>query len=112
MAWVRDACVAASVDLVYKNTIYGWYQGSNREYASCKPNELLLWHVLQWGSDNGYRQFDFGGAGKPGVEYGVRDFKAKFGGTLVNYGRNTCVHAPFRLRFSRRGYELVRRLAR
>jgi len=112
IARVGDACVATSVELVYKDTIYGWYRGSNRDYATSKPNELLVWHALKWGADNGYRQYDFGGAGKPAEVYGVRDFKAKFGGSLVNYGRNSFVHAPFRLRLSRTGYELVRRLAR
>ena len=53
--------------------------------------------------------YDFGGAGKPDEEYGVRDFKAKFGGELVCYGRNTCVHAPVLLQFSRFGYDILRR---
>lgn len=39
----------------------------------------------------------------------MRDFKAKFGGDLVNFGRNICVHAPLRLKFSVTGYQLVRR---
>lgn len=108
MAWVGHVCVATSVELVYKNTIYGWYGGASREYGSYVPNELLMWHILGWGAMNGCRGYDFGGAGKPEEEYGVREFKAKFGGTLVNYGRNTCVHAPLRLRLSRRGYELLR----
>ncbi|MDH4208252.1 MAG: hypothetical protein OEV76_05210, partial [Anaerolineae bacterium] len=56
------------------------------------------------------RVYDFGGAGKADEEYGVRDFKAKFGGDLVCYGRNTCVHAPFRLAMSKLGYEGYRRL--
>ncbi len=109
MAWVGDACVATSVELVYKKTIHGWYGGASREYGSHVPNELLMWHILAWGARNGRRVYDFGGAGKPGEQYGVRDFKAKFGGTLVNFGRNTRVHAPLRLMFSRRGYELLRR---
>ncbi|RLI52815.1 MAG: GNAT family N-acetyltransferase, partial [Candidatus Thorarchaeota archaeon] len=73
------------------------------------PNELLMWHILRWGVENGYRVYDFGGAGKPDEEYGVRDFKAKFGGKLVCYGRNTCEHAPFLLKISQIGYQLVRR---
>jgi hypothetical protein len=53
--------------------------------------------------------FDFGGGGRADEEYGVRDFKAKFGGELVNYGRNVCVHGPVRLALSRAGYRLTRR---
>ena len=38
--------------------------------------------------------FDIMGAGKPDVPYGVRDFKAEFGGKLVEYGRFLKVQKP------------------
>ena len=78
--------------------------------ANLNPTELLRWRLFQWGQKHGYRVYDFGGAGKPDEEYGVRDFKAKFGGDLVNYGRNVCVHAPRLLEVSKRGYAVYRRL--
>jgi lipid II:glycine glycyltransferase (peptidoglycan interpeptide bridge formation enzyme) len=109
LARVSDSYVAGSVELAYKDTIYGWYGGMDRAYSDYIPNELLLWHIFQWGAENGYRVYDFGGAGKPDEEYGVRDFKAKFGGELVCYGRNTCVHAPRLLWLSEQGYRLMRR---
>jgi serine/alanine adding enzyme len=109
LARIGDAYVAGSVELVYKDTIYGWYGGIDRAYSDYIPNELLLWHIFQWGAENGYKLYDFGGAGKPDEEYGVRDFKAKFGGELVCYGRNTCVHAPSLLWLSEQGYRLMRR---
>jgi lipid II:glycine glycyltransferase (peptidoglycan interpeptide bridge formation enzyme) len=34
------------------------------------------------------------GAGKPDEDYGVRDFKAQFGGTLVEHGRFLKVNNP------------------
>ena len=34
------------------------------------------------------------GAGKPGEDYGVRDFKAQFGGNLVEHGRFLHVCRP------------------
>jgi serine/alanine adding enzyme len=110
LARVGDAYVTASVELLYKDVIYGWYGGVDRDYASYTPNELLTWHILKWGVENGYRLYDFGGAGRPGEEYGVRDFKAKFGGDLVCYGRNICVHAPALLHLSQWGYAAYRRL--
>ncbi len=109
LARVDDVYVAGSVELIYKDTIYGWYGGMDRDYSDYIPNELLLWHIFQWGAEKGYKVYDFGGAGKPDEEYGVRDFKAKFGGELVCYGRNTCVHAPKLLWLSEQGYQLVRR---
>jgi serine/alanine adding enzyme len=107
---LNDKYIAASVRLLYKDIIYAWYSGFNREYGSYHPNELMTWHVLKWGAENGYRIFDFGGAGKPSEDYGPRDFKAKFGGKLVYYGRSTCVHAPLKLKFSKVGYDLLRKL--
>lgn len=106
---IAGTYVATSVELLYRDVIYGWYAGVDRAYADHTPGELLMWQVLKWGVENSYRSYDFGGAGKPGEEYGVRNFKAKFGGELVCYGRNICVHAPYRLRVSKAGYALYRR---
>jgi len=110
LAYVGDVPAAASVELLYKDVMYGWYGGMDRSYSKYVPNELLMWHILKWGSENGYSLYDFGGAGKPNEEYGVRDFKAKFGGKLVCYGRNTFVHLPGVLWLSRQGYQILRHL--
>jgi serine/alanine adding enzyme len=67
-----------------------------------------MWDVIKWGAGNGYGVLDFGGAGKPGEIYGVRDFKAKFNGRRVNYGRNTHVHAPLRMKVSETAYQVAR----
>jgi serine/alanine adding enzyme len=111
LARVDNTYVATSVELIYKDVIYGWYGGMDREYGEYLPNELLTWYILSWGAKNGYRMYDFGGAGKPDEEYGVRDFKAKFGGELVNYGRNIQVHAPIRFAVSKLGFQAYRHLS-
>jgi len=110
LARVHGRPAACSVELLYKDTAYGWYGGMDREFSAYVPNEVLTWSILEWAALQGYRVYDFGGAGKPDEEYGVRDFKAKFGGELVSYGRNTCVHAPLLLSASKAGYTLFRRL--
>jgi len=110
LATVDGAPAATSIDLTYKDVAYGWYGGTDREYGRYVPNELLSWHILKWSRENGYKVYDWGGAGKPDEEYGPRDFKAKFGGELVCFGRNVCVHAPMRLRASELGYNTLRQL--
>jgi len=110
LAYVDESPAAVSVDLLFKGVMYGWFGGVDRAFGSHLPNELLTWHLIQWGSENGFHTLDFGGAGKPDEEYGVRDFKAKFGGDLVCYGRNICVHAPFSLGLSKLGYQIFRGL--
>lgn len=109
-AYVDGIPVSTSVELFYKDVIYGWYGGMDRTYTTYTPNELLMWHILGWGAENNYRVYDFGGAGKPDEDYGVRDFKAKFGGDLVNFGRNVWISHPNIFHISKAGYEIYRRV--
>jgi lipid II:glycine glycyltransferase (peptidoglycan interpeptide bridge formation enzyme) len=108
LARIGDTYIASSVELLYKDIIYGWYGGVDRAFSNYTPTEVLTWRILEWGAENGYRTYDFGGAGSPREKYGVRDFKSKFGGDLVCFGRNTCVHDPVLLRLSTAGYNVFR----
>lgn len=109
-AHVDDRVVAARFLLLFKSRILDWYAGSDRAYASYSPNEYLVWYAVNWGREHGFEVFDFGGAGRPDEPYGPREFKAKFGGELVDFGRDVLVHAPRRLRLSRTAYAATRRL--
>jgi hypothetical protein len=109
LARLGDRYIGTRVLLLYKGRMIDWYAGADRAYASYSPNELLVWHSLQWGKAQGFHLFDFGGAGRPDEPYGPREFKSKFGGALVDYGREVCVHAPIKLRLSKIGYQLYRR---
>lgn len=110
LAFVHEDPVAVSIELLYKHSMCGWYGMMDRAYRSYLSNELLTWHILEWGSRNGYQLYDFGGAGRPQEKYGVRDFKAKFGGGLVSFGRHVCVHQPGRLRLADTAYRFYRRM--
>lgn len=67
---------------------YEWYVcGMDDTYKTLYPSELATYAGLQYAANNGCPYFDYMGAGKPGIPYGVRDFKEKFGGTLVEHGR-------------------------
>jgi len=109
VARVDDQYVAANLLLTYKDVIFDWYRGSDRTFSSCYPEPLMIWEILQWGRERGFHWFDFGGAGKPDEDYGPRVFKSRWGGTLVNYGRNTYIHAPIRFKLSRAGYQIARK---
>lgn len=108
LARVDGQPAAVSFDLLFKNNMYGWYGGVDRRYRSFLPNELLTWKLLEWGCLNGYKIYDFGGAGRPGQKYGVRDFKAKFGGEEVNYGRFKNIHSKLLYYPSVFLYDLIR----
>lgn len=108
-ACVEGVAIGALTLLIFNGVLIYWYTGTLREHTAYRAGDLLVWHALELGGRLGLRTFDFGGGGRPDEEYGVRDFKAKFGGELVSFGRNTCVHAPLQLRLSTTGYQLVRR---
>ncbi|MCK5560304.1 MAG: peptidoglycan bridge formation glycyltransferase FemA/FemB family protein [Thermoplasmata archaeon] len=109
LAKYEDKYIAVIVTFMYKDIIYDLYAGATREFLSVYPNDILPWHVMVWGSKNNFHTFDFGGAGKPNEEYGVRDFKKKYGGKLVNFGRYEKVHSPKKLKVSKQVFKLVRK---
>lgn len=94
--------------LCYKDLIYDWYAACKEEHYDKYPNDILPWEVIKWGSKNGYKYFDFGGAGKPSENYGVRDYKLKFGGKLVTTMRYKMIHKPFEYSIGHLGLKFVR----
>ena len=56
----------------------------------------VIWYGIKDAISNNFSRFDFGGAGSPDKSYGVRDFKKKFGGKEVFYGRFQKNHKPNR----------------
>lgn len=73
--------------------LYEWFAcGEDRKFRSLYPSNLATYGGIIYATRNGYRYFDMMGAGKPDANYGVRAFKAKFGGTLVEHGRFLCVN--------------------
>ncbi len=94
--------------LCYKGLLYDWYAGSLVSHYDKYPNDILPWEIIKWGAENNYNTFDFGGAGKPNKPYGVRDYKKKFGGEFVNFGRYEKVHMPLLMIFAKMGFKIWR----
>jgi serine/alanine adding enzyme len=68
--------------------IYDWYVcGMDRVFKDIYPSTLVTWAAIDYAMKNNIPCYDFLGAGKPKQEYGVREFKAQFGGDLKNFGR-------------------------
>lgn len=106
----EDSFIGARVVLNYKNTVFDWYAGALIKYLPLYVNEFIVWHILEDSSKNKYFTFDFGGAGNPNEEYGVREFKRRFGGEMVNYGRWKKEYSPVKLRVAEMGYKVYRSL--
>lgn len=100
-AILDNEIIACRMVLCHNGMVYDWYAGASNNHLNKYPNDFLPWKVMEWGSLNGYKSFDFGGAGKPNVPYGVRDHKLKFGGELVEFGRFEKVHNKLLMNFGR-----------
>jgi lipid II:glycine glycyltransferase (peptidoglycan interpeptide bridge formation enzyme) len=102
--------VAARAALLYHGRVFDWFAGSSEEGEKLNANALLVWEMMKWGSENGYVLFDFGGAGDPNTEYNVREFKSRFQGETVNYGRFVRVYSRPRYQLGYRAYGVLRRI--
>lgn len=85
----EDEIVGGTVCVFDDDTVYEWFAcGQDGVYKNVFPSTVATYHGIRFAADNGFKRFDMMGAGAPGDGgYGVRDFKAKFGGELVEYGR-------------------------
>ncbi|MDR3704399.1 MAG: GNAT family N-acetyltransferase [Paludibacteraceae bacterium] len=109
-AYFGDILIGTRIVLLYKDIAYDWYAGSFSTYYHKNPNDILPWKIFLNEKLKGMRLFDFGGAGKPGVPYGVRDYKKQFGGELVCYGRYELIHNRFIYSVVSRLFKLFRKL--
>lgn len=67
---------------------YAWYCcGMDKEYHYLYPSIMANYAAIRYAADNDYERYDMMGGGTPGEDYGVRDFKAQFGGDMVEQGR-------------------------
>jgi serine/alanine adding enzyme len=81
--------------MLQDKTVYEWFV-CGEEYSDSKiyPSTLATWTAIAFSATHNFKRFDFMGAGKPDINYGVREFKSKFGGELVEYGRFLYICKP------------------
>ncbi len=90
--------------------VYEWYAcGLDNCRDDIRPLSVAIWGEMQYAAENGYPLFDFMGAGKPDEPYGVRDFKAEFGGELVEHGRFLCIRKPLLYAIGKLGVKWLKR---
>ena len=90
--------------------LYEWYAcGLDNCRDDIRPTSVAIWGEMQYAAENGYPLFDFMGAGTPDQPYGVRDFKAEFGGELVEHGRFLCIRKPLLYAIGKMGVKWLKR---
>ncbi len=102
--------IGGSVCIIWPGrAIYEWYAcGRDDKERKISPASLVKYAEIQMAGEMHIPLLDLMGAGKPSEEYGVRDFKAEFGGTLVEHGRFLCVTKPLLYQAGKLGVWLLK----
>jgi len=99
------ACVALS-----KKVLYEWFACSNKNVEKqLYPSVMATYAGIDYAIKNDFEKYDFMGAGKPDKDYGVRDFKLKFGGNLVENGRFLYICNPILYKFGKKIISIIKR---
>lgn len=109
-----ERIVGGTVCVCGENVMYEWFAcGEDGVHKNIYPSTLATYAGIRYAAEHGYARFDMMGAGAPNDGgYGVRDFKAKFGGQLVEHGRFKCVlNKPLYL-VGTLGVKIIKRLKR
>lgn len=99
---------------IFENkVIYEWYIcGADGREKGVYPSVLATYAPIEYALKNGLKYFDFMGAGRIDTDYGVREFKSKFGGELVEYGRYKCINKPLLYKVGELGLKILGKLNR
>ncbi|NLE34328.1 MAG: GNAT family N-acetyltransferase [Bacteroidales bacterium] len=89
--------------------LYEFYiSGMDESLPDHYPSVMATWCAMEYACNNGIGLFDMMGAGRAGEHYGVRDFKARFGGAMVEYGRFLRVSRPALYRLGKTGLLIMK----
>ena len=91
--------------------MYEWFAcGEDGVHSHVFPSCYATYAGIRYAAEHNMPRFDMMGAGKPDEAYGVRDFKAKFGGKEVEHGRFLCVTKPLLYNMGVIGVKLLKKL--
>lgn len=90
--------------------LYEWFAcGEDGVYPHVFPSCYATYAGIKYAAEHGMPRFDMMGAGKPDEAYGVRDFKAKFGGKEVEHGRFLCITKPLLYKIGVLGVKILKK---
>ena len=96
---------------VTHKVIYEWYVcGEDRVHKNVYPSILATWKAIEYACHHNMARFDFMGAGKPDDDYGVREFKSKFGGELVEHGRFIHIVNPLLYNLGKKAVSVLKKM--
>ncbi len=77
LAYQEDRCISGGFFLHWQKTLTYKYSATDEVYQNLRPNHLVTWTAMKWGSENGYTNFDFGRADLE--DEGLRSYKRRWG---------------------------------
>lgn len=90
--------------------VYEWFvSGKDGVYPHVFPSSYATYAGMRYAAEHGCPRCDMMGAGKPNEAYGVRDFKARFGGQEVEHGRWLCVSKRALYMVGKLGVKILRK---
>lgn len=96
-------------ELRNEGCVYEWFEcGMNAQYKDQYPSVCATYAGMCYAAEHGCARYDMMGAGVPGVPYGVRDFKAEFGGKMVEHGRFLFVADPLLYKIGRLAIKVLK----
>ena len=91
--------------------VYEWFVcGEDGVYPHVFPSSYATYAGIKYAAEHSCPRFDMMGAGTPDEAYGVRDFKARFGGTEVEHGRFLCITKPILYKIGVLGVKILKKL--
>lgn len=91
--------------------LFEWFAcGEDGVYPHVFPSCYATYAGIKYAAEHGMPRFDMMGAGKPDEAYGVRDFKAKFGGKEVEHGRFLCITKPLLYKIGVLGVKILKKM--
>lgn len=87
MAKLENEPIAATISLLYKDTVIFWQGASYREFMKFGPNDLLHWSIIKHAKQNGFKYYDLlQFHDRKGIELEpLKNFKQGFGANPEPY---------------------------
>lgn len=101
----------SEITMTPSGVMYEWFVcGRDGEWKSIFPSSYATYAGIKYAAEHGCARFDMMGAGTPDEAYGVRDFKARFGGKEVEHGRFLCITKPLLYKIGVLGVKILKKL--
>ncbi len=86
----KDQIIAASLFLFKGDLAHYYLSGSDADFLSVCPNNLLLYQAMLWAKEQGYKIFNLGGGFEPNDS--LFQFKSSFSKTTTDFYTYSRVH--------------------